>query len=490
MQLVKGPVWGGGLDGRYPGRYPLSVERHVLRSVGELLPGVTTVTRNARYYSLHSYIAHYSLARGLTEVESLEFLRRSETALAAVSLLHEKQHAWLPRPHGADYLESRIKDGLDLGRLSQPGAYAGRSIGYKGQYQASEALLGLLPTGSKEPTPAFDANRMEHGFRGLFDITRHDHITEEQLRTNSHLCVCGSRTESDGPLLRELLLANQAEPGSDHDKRRQTVRMMLRLIQMSSPSNINFEMTDTLNFSPLVGQDELLSQLDAVKAWQGVTLRNRSVGAWRGLWAGLVAAVPGLCYRSEFSSPLVDALPNVSVGQYVRSFPPVWASDGTALPAELEQSAASETAMEAHMATLFVGSMRLAGIPIHVRPYFESKSDSLQELSPTWVSARVREWDGRPLRDFAQHVVELLLHRANRLSLRKARFDASLGTVKIPTRIYFRDDLVFKDSNEGGGNVSLRWAPLVHILSGIDLTIRDENEHWQITDRGAEALGE
>lgn len=489
MQLVKGPVWGGGLDGRYPGRYPLSVERHVLRSVGELMPGVTTVTRNARYYSLHSYVAYQALARGFTEMESLDFLRRSETAVAAISILHEGQHAWLPRPHGAEYLEGRIKDGLDLDRLSQPGAYAGRSIGYKGQYQASEAALGLLPNGSNEQTSEIDASRLNDGFRGLFEITRHKHITEEQLRKNVHLCVCGSRTESDGPLLRELLLANEAEPGSDHDKRRQTVRMMLRLIQMSSPSNLNSELTDTLNFSLMVAEDELLSQLDAVKAWQGVTLRNRSVGAWRGLWAALVAAIPGLCHRSEFSSPLVDNLPDVSVGQYLRSFPPVWASDGTALPAELEQSTASQTALEAQLATLLIGSIRLAGIPDHVRPYFESKSDSLQELSPTWLSNRIHEWDGRPLRDFSRQLVELLLHRANRLSLRKARFDASLGTVKIPTRIFFRDDLVFKDSNEGGGNVSLRWAPLVHILSGIDLTIRDENEHWQITDRGAEALG-
>lgn len=490
MQLVRGPVWGGGLDGRYPGRYPLSVERHVLRSVAELMPGVTTVTRNARYYSLHSYIAHYALARGLTEVESLEFLRRSETLMAAISVLHEGHHAWLPRPHGADYLDSRIKNGLDLDQLSRPGAYASRTVGYKGQYQASEALLGLLPSSSKDQGPAFDAGRLDDGFRGLYELTRQEHISEKQMRAHSHLCVCGSRTESDGPLLRELLLANGAAPGTDHDKRRQTVRMMLRLIQISSPSSLDSELINTLNYSPLVRQDEQLSQLDAVAAWQGVTLRSRSVGAWRGLWAALVAAVPGLCHRSEFSSPLVDALPDVSVGQYLHSFPPTWASDGTARPSELDQSVVSDSATPTHMATLLVGSMRVAGIPDPVRPYFESKNDSLQELSPTWLSAQVHEWEGRPLRDFARHIVELLLHRANRLSLRKAKFDASLGTVKIPTRIFFRDDLVFKDSNEGSGNVSLRWAPLVHILSGVDLVVRDENEHWQITERGAEALGE
>ena len=487
MQLVKGPCWAGGLDGRYPGRYPLSVERHVLRSVGELLPGVTTVTRNARYYSLHSYTALQAKARGMTASESLEFLRRSETLVAAISILHEGQHAWIPRPHGADYLESRIKDGLNLGQLSRPGAYAGRSIGYKGQYQASEMLLGLLPTG-KSPITTFDTSRLNDGFRGLYELTREEHVSEEQLRTNCHLCVCGSRTESDGAVLRELLMAQGADPGTDHDKRRQTVRMVLRLVQLRSPTSINTELVDTLNYSPVVRDDDVLSQLDAVQAWQGVTLRNRSVGAWRGIWAGLVAAVPGLCHRSEFSAPLIDVLPNISVGQYLRSLPKVWASDGTAYPAELEQSAACESEMEAFMATIILGSLRLARIPNHVRPYFESKSDSLQEMSPSWLLDRIHEWDGCPLKDFARHIVELLLRRANRLSLRKARFDSSTGTIKIPTRIFFRDDLVFKDSNEGGGSVSLRWAPLVHILSGIDLLDRDENERWQITDRGAEAL--
>ncbi|MDQ0826915.1 hypothetical protein QFZ60_003088 [Arthrobacter sp. B2I5] len=487
MHVVKGPAWGGGLDGRYPGRYPLSVERHVLRSVGELLPGVTTVTRNARYYSLHSYTALQAKARGMTASESLEFLRRSETLIAAISILHEGQHAWLPRPHGADYLESRIKDGLNLGQLSRPGAYAGRSIGYRGQYQASEMLLGLLPTGNSQVT-AFDTSRLDDGFRGLYELTREEHVSEEQLRTNCHLCVCGSRTESDGAVLRELLLAQGSQPETDHDKRRQTVRMVLRLIQLGSPTSINTELVDSLNYSPVVHHDELLLQLDAVQAWQGVTLRNRSVSAWRALWAGLVEAVPGLCHRSQFPAPLVDVLPNVSVGGYVRSFPPVWTPDGTAHPAELEQPAACESDMEAFMATILLGSLRLAGIPDHVKPYFESKNDSLQEMSPTWLLDRVHEWDGRPLKDFARHIVELLLRRANRLSLRKARFDASTGSIKIPTRIFFRDDLVFKDSNEGGGSVSLRLAPLVHILSGIDLLVRDENEQWQITDRGAEAL--
>jgi len=432
MQLVKGPVWGGGIDGRYAGRYPLSVERHVLRSVGELMPGVTTVTRNARYYSLHSYVAHQALKRGLTELESLEFLRRSETLLAAISILHADKHAWLPRPHGADYLENRIGGGLDLEQHSQPGAYAGRPTGYRAQYQASEALLGLLPTGNSEPMPAsdIDASRLDEGFRGLYELTRLGHVSEEQLRTNSHLCICGSRIQSDGSLLRELLLADGATAGTIHDKRRQTVRMMLRLIQISSPRDISVELINTLNYSSLVRQDDLLSQLDATGAWQGVALRNRSVGAWRGLWAGLVAAIPGLCHRSEFSSPLVAALPEISVGRHLRSFPPVWSSDGAALPTELDQTEASQPAMAAQIATLFVGAKRLAGMPEHVRPYFESKSDSLQELSPTWLSARIDEWDGRPLREFARHIGELLLHRANRLSLRKAKFDASLGTVK------------------------------------------------------------
>ena len=66
VMLAEGPQWSApGLDIR-SGRYPLSVERHVMRMADLLVPGVTTVTPHARYYALHALIATEAADRGLS----------------------------------------------------------------------------------------------------------------------------------------------------------------------------------------------------------------------------------------------------------------------------------------------------------------------------------------------------------------------------------------------------------------------------------------
>ena len=51
-----GPVWTSGREGRHAGRFPLAVERHAMAQVAHLLPGITTVTAHARYYTLHAAV--------------------------------------------------------------------------------------------------------------------------------------------------------------------------------------------------------------------------------------------------------------------------------------------------------------------------------------------------------------------------------------------------------------------------------------------------
>ncbi|MCZ1001056.1 hypothetical protein O1M63_28275 [Streptomyces mirabilis] len=90
-ELVEGPVWSRpGLDVA-AGRYPLSVERHVMRMVDHLVPGVTAVTPHARYYALHGLIAAQADAEDLTVPAAQTLLRRAEVALAAVSFAHHPQ---------------------------------------------------------------------------------------------------------------------------------------------------------------------------------------------------------------------------------------------------------------------------------------------------------------------------------------------------------------------------------------------------------------
>ena len=40
------------------GQFPIQVERHLNAFVADHLPGVTTVTLGARYYSLHGHVAY------------------------------------------------------------------------------------------------------------------------------------------------------------------------------------------------------------------------------------------------------------------------------------------------------------------------------------------------------------------------------------------------------------------------------------------------
>jgi hypothetical protein len=78
MKTLEGPSWSTeGLD-RAAGRYPLSVERHVMRMAELLVPGVTTVTPHARYYALHALIAVEAARMGLEEGQIQDLLRRAK----------------------------------------------------------------------------------------------------------------------------------------------------------------------------------------------------------------------------------------------------------------------------------------------------------------------------------------------------------------------------------------------------------------------------
>jgi hypothetical protein len=83
---VARPVWSGPGSGTYPGRFPLSVERHVMNTVDRLVPGVTTVTLNARYYALHGLVAAEASNRDLDAAAAQELLRRAGVAMGPCPL--------------------------------------------------------------------------------------------------------------------------------------------------------------------------------------------------------------------------------------------------------------------------------------------------------------------------------------------------------------------------------------------------------------------
>src|SRR5580693_7504855 len=113
--LVSGPTWSGARSTTYPGRFPLSVERHVMNTVDRLVPGVTTVTLNARYYALHGLVAAEASNRDLDAAAARELLRRAEVVIGAVSARHLRvepdAHRGLSRPHGYDVIAPHVDAG-------------------------------------------------------------------------------------------------------------------------------------------------------------------------------------------------------------------------------------------------------------------------------------------------------------------------------------------------------------------------------------------
>lgn len=82
---IDGPSWSEpGLTAR-SGRYPLAVEAPVMAAVDKLVPGVSTVTRYARYYSLYWAVAAHAEATGLDREGCRRLVRRAEVGMAVIS---------------------------------------------------------------------------------------------------------------------------------------------------------------------------------------------------------------------------------------------------------------------------------------------------------------------------------------------------------------------------------------------------------------------
>ena len=114
---VEGPAWcEPGLLAR-AGRYPLAVEAPVMAAVNMLVPGVSTVTRYARYYSLYWALAAYAEAVGLNRDGCRRLVRRAEVGMARISQRYDEPEHPLGLAHGVNALTRLTPtDGAD-GRL-------------------------------------------------------------------------------------------------------------------------------------------------------------------------------------------------------------------------------------------------------------------------------------------------------------------------------------------------------------------------------------
>jgi hypothetical protein len=490
MTLVEGPAWSvQGLDIR-AGRYPLSVERHVMRMADLLIPGVTTVTPHARYYALHALVATEAAARELSDLETQDLLRRAEVALAVVSYAHDHVTTGLPRAHGTDALARRLHSGeIDMAEASRPGpgGYVRNAWGFWNPYAASEVALRILSRDSMPvPGDSCDAASVRSGLGGLLDLARETRLVVGELHGHGELCVCSGGHAADGRWLARLLCAQDS--GGERDgsgSRQETIRLLTRVMQTHEIQEAAADVIPVLAFGDFVMTDPVTSELGVTPVWRGVVLRNYAVGAWRRLWSWMVEQVEGLMPVADFTARFCEAFPGQTVGAFLDGLPATVTGTGAPEPAELHLRASDRPVPVREFAVLAVGARRVGELSGRVLDAFLGQRGV--ELGPEWMSHRLTEAHAVPLRDFARGLAGDLLARGQRVALSKAR-RRSDGTLWLPTRLHERGDLLYRTSQEGSGDVGIRLDQLTTVLAGAGV-LHYADQNWRVTPAGEALVG-
>jgi hypothetical protein len=490
LHIAQGPAWSTeGLD-VVAGKYPLSIERHVMRMADLLVPGVTTVTPHARYYALHALVAVEAERRDLSLQATQDLLRRCEVVLAAVSYAHDHIETGLPRAHGLDSLAGRLQSGeVVMGEASQPvkGGYVRNVWGFWSPYAASEVSLGILaPASMPTPGPTCLAEQVSAGLDGILQLAARPNLGVDELRGYPHLCVCAGGGAADGAWLAKLLCLPGEQPiESVGLSRRNTIRMLTRLMQTHEIGDVANGVRPLIAYGNLLTNDPVLASLETAPVWRGVMLRNYAVSAWRRLWSWLVSQVDGLMPADDLAERFADSMPDGTLAAFMDGLPTTVTPTGEPAPAEeqLRQNGPVDPVTE--LAILTVNARRVRELSGRVRDAFLGQRGV--ELGPEWMAWRLAESGTVSSRDFARRLTYDLLIRSKRVALSKAR-RRSDGVLWLPTRLHEREGLLFRTSQEGRGDVGLRLAQLTTVLAGAGvLTFADGM--WRVTDAGQVLLG-
>lgn len=465
-----------------------------MRCVESLLPGVTTVTPHARYYSLHAYVATLGADRGF---QPTEILRRCEVVFAAVSILHARRapdaHRGMSQAHGHDKIVDSLSDGvLHVAELAAPRSYAQAQRGFLGPYLASERSLGLVFADDRGiyPGEGADQSVLQRAFEGLLELARLDDIPLSVLEDRPSLCLCGEQAAEREWLRSVMFPALTVTEKSGADRRSQTSRMLCRLIGMFEPEDVSNTLSRKLIADPQTYDDPQLRGLPIVPAWRGVVLRRWYTWAWRDLWRWLVNEnVTGAVPVAQLHGALAEQLPERSVAQFRRNLPPGMVK-GSLKDAEYDVSLDELGIGARNLAWLIIGAGRSGQLGEHVGPYFEGAERERRnyELTPTWLQDFLDQRNDRSIRDVAVELTGILIARSQRIALAKSTFKN--GQWRVPTRLTVRDRYAFRDANEGGGPVSLRWDQLTQVMCGLGMVKRvrggapGQGDRWRlVSDR-------
>jgi hypothetical protein len=481
---VIGPAWNTHGRETSGGRFPLQVEQAVANPVGRLVPGVTTVTTHARYYTLHGLLAYQASEENLTTPEAQNLLRRCEVVMGAASLVDEGSKASLyGRPHGFAAMQQVIDGGdLDVDEVSRRDAYSTSDWGFRGPYLGAERILGIVARGSTwKPGKRYDNNAVRLALEPLSELAAQPTVTCAQLRQIApQVSIYQCDLAPDGIWLAELLCG--AETAQDR-RRRKTLQLVARVIDTRQVESLNASLLGAVAFGDFITTDQVASRSDESAMWRGVLLRNFSVGAWRRLWAWLVDQVHyGVATSdSALEDRFAEQLPAGTVDELLNELPTLVDTAGNPLPIE-QKIRADDSLTEANreLNILACGALRSEQLEGITRTVFTRHTGD--DLDPVWMRERLRHSGPQSVRDFGRELVRDVLAKSRRVSLSKAEVRND-GTLWIPSRLHQRGEALVAPTREGRDDVGNRLPQLASIAAACGIFDRS-GQAWQLTDRG------
>jgi len=498
---VEGPAWcAPGLATR-SGRYPLAVEQPVLNRVDLLVPGVTSLTTIARYYSFYWALADFAGSRELDAYACQALVRNAEVGLAWASALNPDSGdlTGAGRMHGADAVIRVLKHGRaeNLARVG-PGSYSDRSWGFWSQYGGSSVVLKTAATesnairsGAREcPTPV---KRM---FEQLLQVCAERPPEADDIPDYVALTEMNNASPDVEPLcgLLSATVMSIHDPGQWEPSdimRRSTLRILARSAQVSpNPRGWQFTLADGVAYGDRLNVDPVfVEERRQAEAWRGMLLRRHSVGAWRLFWSALVAEVLRAAEpvsRDELHEWVRGQVGTGSIADFVDGLPPVQVGDHPG-PAE-DQVTSACAGVEAWIGVLLLGAFRLEYLDGEVLSAFLGGSAHRRVyLDPHWVHGQYTEHRSRSLGDFACALVDDMLAQSHRVALRKMWVDRN-GQMILPTKLHEREGRWFAESAEGSGNIGVRADQVGQIGTQLGMFAQSDGAP-AVTAAGCELLG-
>ncbi|GAA4565709.1 hypothetical protein GCM10023176_14420 [Micromonospora coerulea] len=494
--LVEGPDWcEPGLLAR-AGRYPLAVEAPVMAAVDMLVPGVSTVTRYARYYSLYWALAAHAEDVGLDRDACRRLIRRAEVGMARISQAYDESDHPLGLAHGVDALARLGPDaGAEFSVADATGSrsYSPRAWGFWSQYNGPSGALGTVTMdgGALRPGRHPCPLRITEMYAPLIAAAERGAGLSLPSAALGRLSL---QQDEDTPDLEPLGGVLSATVGGRHDPeawtgddrtRRATLRILARSWQLNPDADTWMAaFAAGVAYGSAAREDPLLAGEERTAAWRGVVLRHHSVGAWRHLWAALVNEVRDAenASRGHLHEWIAGQLPSGAVAHFEAGLPSVVDGHGDPVPAE-DALLDDDAGVVTDVALLLLGARRLDSLTGLTLRTFKGRRPTY--LDPTWVAQLRREFAQRPVAELGRRLVDDMLAQSRRVALRKVVINSD-GTISLFSRLHERNGLYFADSSEGSGNIGLRVHQLAEIAVQVGLLTPDPEE--PVTPLGRQLL--